>query len=122
MFQAVANTRNGEPVSRPTALKIPPQVPLVPDGGAVGGIAVGSKPVAVKRPCIPEGLSKRGRCDRPPGASAAASGPLTLSRTGGTAADVPPSAATGAAVEPVRTRSGVQNFRRPGFGRGGWSG
>ena len=29
--------RNGEPVFRPTALKIPPQVPLIEDGGAVGG-------------------------------------------------------------------------------------
>ena len=36
--QAVTNRRNGEPVSRPTALKIPPQVPLIPDGGAVGGL------------------------------------------------------------------------------------
>ena len=35
--QAVANMRNGEPVSWPTALKIPPQVPLIQDGGAVGG-------------------------------------------------------------------------------------
>lgn len=39
--QAVANTRSGEPVTRPTALKIPQQVPLTQDGGAVWGIAVG---------------------------------------------------------------------------------
>jgi hypothetical protein len=38
---AFANMRNGEPDSRPTALKIPPPVPLTEDGDAVGGIAVG---------------------------------------------------------------------------------
>lgn len=37
-----------------------------------------------------------------PGASAAASGPPMFTRTGGSATDVPPSAATGAAVEPAR--------------------
>ena len=35
----------------------------------------------------------------------------TFSRTGGTAADVTQSAATGAAVEPVRTSSRVQEFK-----------
>ena len=41
LFEREANTDNGEPVTRPTALKIPQQVPLTQDGGAVWGIAVG---------------------------------------------------------------------------------
>ena len=37
----VERSRSDEPVSRPTALKIPPSVPLMKDGGATGGSAVG---------------------------------------------------------------------------------
>src|SRR5687768_12759099 len=37
----VLRSRSSEPVSRPTASKIPPQVPLTFDGGAAGGSAVG---------------------------------------------------------------------------------
>ena len=61
-FIASANTRNGEPVSRPTALKIPPQVPLASDGGAVGGIAVGCNRLIGQRPRH-GGPEQRGRRD-----------------------------------------------------------
>ena len=37
----VQRSRSDEPVSRPTALNIPPSVPLMKDGGATGGSAVG---------------------------------------------------------------------------------
>ena len=37
----VHSSRSSEPVTRPTALKIPPPVPLTLDGGAAGGSAVG---------------------------------------------------------------------------------
>ena len=60
--QAVANTRNGEPVTRPTALKIPQQVPLTQDGGAVWGIAVGCTGSSGSDRA-PEGPSNRGRRD-----------------------------------------------------------
>jgi hypothetical protein len=83
---------------------------------------VGGKPVAAKRPGIPRGPESRGRCDRSPGATAAASGPPTSSRTGADAAGVPPSAATGATVEPVRANSGVQAFSGPASGVAGGRG
>jgi hypothetical protein len=51
-----------------------------------------------------EGPSTRGRRNSSAGATDAASGPPTLTRVGASAADVPPSEATGAAVEPARAR------------------
>ena len=99
---AVANTTNGEPVSRPTASKIPPQGPLASDGGAVGGIAVGGKAVAAKRPCNPEGPSRAAGVTGP-----LAQRPQRAARPGQRgpapeATGVPSSAATGAPVEPGR--------------------
>lgn len=52
----------------------------------------------------PEGPSTRGRRDSSAGATVAASGPHAVTRAGASATDVPPCAATGAAVEPARAR------------------
>jgi len=66
------------------------------------------------RQCVPLGRCRPARGqDR----SCLVSQPLTSG--GGSAADVPPSAAPGAAVEPGRS---LQWIQRPGIGRGGWPG
>ena len=64
------SSRSDEPASRPTALKIPPQVPLMKDGGAAGGSAVGC---TGDEGCKKKGRARStgGRCDRFPGAAAA---------------------------------------------------
>ena len=100
--QAVANTRNGEPVTRPTALKIPQQVPLTQDGGAVWGIAVGctgssSSDRTPKGPSNAAGVTAQQARRLPRAARPRSRGPAAE------ATDVPPSEATGAAVEPART-------------------
>ena len=64
-----SSSRSSEPVSRPTALKIPPQVPLTLDGGAAGGSAVGR--LAHGLPLL-RSTQRRGRCASLPGAAVAA--------------------------------------------------
>lgn len=102
--------RSSELVSRPTALKIPPQVPLAHRRGLAGGSAVGRlahtlPPRRGSKPC--------GRCDSLTGATAAAAEPSPDQRPGGTATGVTPSAATGAPVEPGRTLQCLQAFSGP---------
>ena len=79
------SSRSSEPVSRPTALKIPPHVPLAHRRGLAGGSAVGRlahalPPQRGSKPC--------GGCDSLPGATAAASEPSNDAKLGGTAAGV----------------------------------
>ena len=80
------SSRSSEPVSRPTACLIPPQVPLTKGRGRSWGDAVGRWRTGCH---LPGGAAQRSR-------------PHDTS-SGGSAADVTPSAATGAAVEPLRS-------------------
>ena len=66
--------QSGEPVCWPTALKIPPQVPLIEDGGAAGGMRW-DQPAQRAATARKDGPSNRGGRDSSAGATAAASGP-----------------------------------------------
>src|ERR1019366_2018046 len=77
-------SRSSAPVTRPTALLIPQQVPLVADGGAAWGSAVG-------RSGARAALHTSGGC------AGEAAAPSPLPRDGASAAAVPKSTATGAA-------------------------
>ena len=115
-------SRSSEPVSRPTALKIPPQVPLAHRRGLAGGSAVGRLAHALpprrgSKPC--------GRCDSLPGATAAATEPSNDPRPGGTAAGVTPSGPKGSDWRAGRAglnTSTPSALQRPGIGLGGCSG
>jgi hypothetical protein len=116
-LQPQANTGNGEPVTQPTALKIPPQVPLTRGWGRRGGIAVGLTGETGSGG-VQEGPSNRGRRDSSAGAAAAASGPPTLTRAGGSASGVTQSEPK--ARDWRDDRAGASKLqRRPGSGRGG---
>jgi len=65
----VLRSRSSEPVSRPTAMKIPPQVPLTLDGGAVGGARWDDWRTGCPSPWSAQ---RRGRCASSPGAAVAA--------------------------------------------------
>ena len=114
-------SRSSEPVSWPTALKIPPQVPLTQDGGAAGGSAVGRLAHALpprrgSKPC--------GRCGSLSGATAAAIESSPDPRSGGTAAGVTPSGPKGGDWRAGRAgpnTSGPTALQRPGIGLGGRS-
>ena len=80
-------------------LEDPPQVPPQFDGGAWGN-AVGRPAHGLPRP---HGRRRRrGRCARLAWRSGCSETDRTFTSSSGSAADVPPSAANGAAVEPLR--------------------
>ena len=83
-------SRGDEPVSRPTASKIPPQVPLAKDGGAAGGSAVG-RTGAEGCKGMKRARSNGERCARSPGATDARRRPPSCLRVGVSAERVTPS-------------------------------
>ena len=87
-WSCLSSSRSSAPVTRPTVLLIPPQVPLTKDGGAAGGSAVGRSGARAATTPLGESQQREGE-------------PIS-SRAGVSAADVTPSAATGAADETAR--------------------
>ena len=115
-------SRSSEPVSRPTALKIPPHVPLAHRRGLAGGSAVGRLAHALPSP---QGSKPCGGCDSLPGATAAASEPSNDPKLGGTAAGVTRSGPKGSDWRAGRaglntsTPSALQRFSGPASGLAG---
>lgn len=94
-----SSSRSSEPVSRPTALMIPPQVPLANRRGFVGGARWDDWHTGCHLLRAPQ---RRDRCASLSGAVVAAKTTESPRAAAAVAADVTPSAANGAAVEPMR--------------------
>ena len=114
-----ASSRIGEPVARPTASKIPPQVPLTTRWGLEGVDRGGSNRHGAAPPAY-EGPRDSGRRDSSSGATAAAQAPAHRheGRRLRDRRDTKRSDWRGGRAGPSR----LGDFRRPGSGRGGWPG